>query len=529
MAVENSILTSDVTDAENLILQVLRDQYPDYRLSQGYALRDLVVRTLAYGLAYIRSVSNEQEKRATLGTLSLLEDESARTAADALVSNFLITRNAGGASAGVITVYLSSPVDVLVKSTTRFYKTSNVSFSIATGIDTIFPSSDLTVVNDVDGNPIEWFFSFAVTANNVGTSGDVEAGRWESWSPFNAYVTRIENGTSFASGTAIESNADLVSRARTAVTVRNQINDRAMSAQLMDQLSTVTKVVTVGAGDPEMQRDRITLGDLNIDVHVLGFMDTWVWLPYVEAQTTSGTISASGKVSLTSLNKPIYRITRAYYDPGSGEVDLDYTNESTVASGDYRLEYADPHKAFSSQQDVWVKTNTDIAGETLNIVYDTVTGLTDVDAIIEDPDHRVLCANPLAKAALPVFVDMSLSYTVRPDATTTISNTAVAQTIAEYINALDGEPLYVSNVIAYVLDTYPAMANVTTPLNINYTLWSTQGIKAEYTTTNKVEISEDFLTDPLVDPYPVPGDYSMSTRLMRFIASTSDITVTQAS
>lgn len=515
--------------AESLLVQVMRDQYPNEDWSPNSALRDLVVRTLAYGLAYLDTTKTFTLERSNAASLALLEDTTAVAAADALLSNFFITRNTGDASSGVITVYLSKKVDVLVKASHRFYKTASQPFHITTQIDTVIPSSQLHTVVDGDGNITEYWFNLPVTADDATAPSSVPAGTWVSWSPFNAYVTRIENLSDFANGTGVETNAEFIGRAHNALTVRNLISNRSIDTVLRDEFSTVTRTLSVGAGDPEQQRDRVVVDSWGIDVHVLGHIDTYLWLPLVEDQVYSEVAPVSQELDIASVGLPIYRLKRAYYDDGFGnEIDLTYTNELTAAAGEYRLAYdTAPSVTFSAQATPKVLVGADVVGQTIFVVYDTVSGLSDVDTFVTDRNNRVLCSNHLVKTAVPVYVDANILYTVRDDATEVLDESAVAAGVASYINALEGD-LYVSNVIAYILDNWGhIIENVRTPLYINYVLWSTEGLRVAYSTDNKAEMREDLLADVIADPYPSPEEYSMSSRLMRFVASASGITVSQ--
>lgn len=523
-----SITPTDITKAESLLYQALKDQFPTYNFNKGSNLRDLVVKTLAYGLAYIRDEKSKVLARTNFASLATLTDADADSVVDALVSNFFISRNSGGKSSGVITIYLTNNVDVLVKASTRFIKRDGISFRLSTETDTVFPASNLNQTTDEDGNIVEYWFNIPVTAVSEGVVGDVESGIWESWTPFNAYVSRIENQSSFANGLEEEDNLSLIERARDAVTVRNLINTRSVSTVLLDRFSQLSNVVTVGAGDDEMQRDLVTIASLGLDIHVLGKMDHYLWLPIVESQTLTATVEDQ-RVELTGITTPIYRIRSVTYMDGLDLVTLESSNEAIdeVSTGKFRYQNVDHTTAFSLEEERYVYFNADIEGEEVTITYDTVSGMSEIDEFVTARTNRVICADPMCKLALPVYLSMILLYVVREDATEVLDEAEVAQEVAAYINAHTGD-LYVSNIIAYIMDTWGhIIENIRTPLNVNYSLLSTEGYTVEYTTTNKVEIAPEYLTNFEEDPYPVPSNFSMSSRVMRYIASPSDITVQQ--
>jgi hypothetical protein len=525
----NTILPSAIVAAESLLVQVMKDNYPTEDWSPNSALRDLVVKTLAYGLAYLDTTKDYVLNRSTVAGLTSLTDADAIAAADALLSNFFITRNTGNASSGVVTVYLSSRVDVLVKSTTRFYKTPSTPYHITTLVNTVIPSTQLHAVVDGDGNETEYWFNIPVTSDATEVTTAVTAGAWQSWTPFSAYVTRIENLSDFTTGTGAESNSDFVSRARNALTVRNMVSDRSIDTVLRDNFSNITRTLSLGAGEVEQQRDKVTITDWGLDLHVLGFADTYLWLPLVEDQVYSELVGASQEMSISTAEKVVYRIKRAYWvDAFSVEQVLTYTNELLPNPGEYRLAYDTlPSLTFSQSATPKVLVGSDVVGETVFVEYDTVSGMGPVDTFVAQRVNRVLCSNHIVKAAVPVYVSANIKYVVKEDATAVLNEATVAAGVATYINTV-GEELYVSNVIKYILDNWGhIIENVRTPLNLNYNLWSTEGKKIAYTTSNKVELDESLLTDVIPDPYPDAAAFSMSSRLMRFIASASGISVTQ--
>jgi len=524
----NNISPSVVTAAESLLVQVMRDKYPSENWSPNSALRDLVVRTLAYGLAYLDTTKDYVLERSNVANLSNLEDAAAIAAADALLSNFFITRNTGDASSGVITVYLSKKVDVLVKSSTRFFKTSSDPFHITTQVDTVFPATQLHTVTDGDGNELEYWFNLPVTSDEDDAPATIPAGIWESWTPFNAYVSRVENLVDFSNGVGVETNEAFIARAKDALTVRNLVSDRSVNTILLDEFSSVTRTISVGAGEAEQMRDKVVVTSWGLDLHTGGFVDTWLWLPIVEDQVHSELVGVSQELDIGSVTDVVYRVKRAYWVNGSGdEVDLTYTNELTADPGEFRLIYdTDSSLSFSMSNVPKVIVGSDVVGETVFLVYDTVSGLPSVDTFVTNRTNRVLCSNHLPKAAIPVYVTANIQYVVKEDATEVLNEATVAAGVASYINTI-GSDLYVSNVIAYILDNWGhIIENVRTPLNVNYVLWSTEGKRIAYTTTNKVELREDLLADVIPDPYPDPAAFSMSSRLMRFVASASGITVT---
>lgn len=290
MAIE--ISADDVARAEAFLETLLTQQIPEGRFTQGSALRDLVIKSLAFTFGHL------QKETATLTALrSLLTvrsiattdpdvDRAVNNATDAILSNWFITRKTGSFARVPVFAEVAKRQDYIIPGNHRFlYDRDHVFYPDVTDTtqSIIIRASDLLPVVALDGTVKSYQFSINVIAAKTGTDYNVAAGTWQSGTGFSPFATRIFTVTKADGGKGRETTTEVVTRSNTAIAVRNLINPRSIDATLREKYSSINRMLVTGMGDPEMTRDlKIELAT-NSRLHVGGHFDVYMELPRVQS------------------------------------------------------------------------------------------------------------------------------------------------------------------------------------------------------------------------------------------------------
>ena len=675
MATTVTISPSDVAAAANFLQEMLTNQVPLGDFNQGTALRDLTINAIAAVVAFLQAdIAQIQQMQSLVSVQAATggDQEALSDAVTAILSNFLISPNAGTYASGYAIGHSSQQVDVVITTTTRFTYSPGIVFVVNSDDTYLIQANQLTPVTDATGNVLDYEFRIPLIATAPGTTYNVAPGLFATWDRFNPYITRIEVDTAFSGGNGQETVPELLARAPTAVSVRNLINNRSIQATLNSNFDDLNSVLVVGMGDPEMQRDVLPVAGPNLQLHVGGCVDVYVRTPLVQTQfvgavgglfarpdgvaamfrdassnfitsgvesgdilrivaglptvpmeflveevldantlsintsapfpvatdlavppttvsytigrvgpsytdilsaaggqpvttgVTSSTISSSGRITLPGgpvmdiIDVAIINPQAAeslFESPLDGlvhfpnEVSATPMQSQTPAQGlQFQVIGHNAQYAQSNLQWLEVVVGTDtfqsrFDGYNLRVIYNTLNSFDAIDTFVRGTDERVLSAFQLPKGPHPVTVSLTLAYTLSASATTLLDNTAIAQTIVDYINGFDSTDgsIDVSSIITLVKNTYPTIATLVPPftgaplLQINYALRAPTGDVLTYSTSDVVSVDPSYQTGGPTPPMwtyqgqPVTlQSLGVSTRTLQFVASTSTITAVQA-
>lgn len=286
------ITEQDRIDAENILEQFLSDKIPNADFSKGGALRDFVIGAMGYIFAFLRHEIDVSRARQSLLLLGRLTGTDVDDAVDEILSNWFITRKVGRYATGVITIYLSEETDISIGLSTRFYKTSALAF-IPDALDTVtIAKEDLTKVVDESGVVVSYSFQLAVKAMFPGAEYNIEPGAFVDFTRFSPYVVRVENQNKFAGGGGTETTADMLNRARTAISVRDLNSVRSIDTTLKEEFTTIDDVTVIGFGDKEMIRDLILEEATNSRIHAGGHVDAYLRSPILSDKVYTAVVGA---------------------------------------------------------------------------------------------------------------------------------------------------------------------------------------------------------------------------------------------
>ncbi|MEN6550204.1 MAG: baseplate J/gp47 family protein [Armatimonadia bacterium] len=256
---------------EKFLTTKVQEYFPDFDLREGTAFRDMVIKPMAIFLQPYRDQVNVLKRNQSLANFELMAAEEL----DALVANVFIARRSGTKATGSVRVYLSAAQQVSFSTDVQFQTSAGLIFYPTATVG--FTAEQLAL--NTDG--LYFYCDVPCTAELAGTDYNVAAHQIVFISGGPAGVVKVDNLAAFALGVDSEDNATLARRAQSAITVRDLVTKRSISAALLENFTAMREVAVVGFGDPEMQRD---------------VMNTVLDLVVVIDERLTGEISGNGTV-----------------------------------------------------------------------------------------------------------------------------------------------------------------------------------------------------------------------------------------
>ena len=268
-----TVLDSDITEAEQLLLALIRERYPTIDLGQGSAVRELMLAATAPGLALTLATSRDFANKMSFTSLAELTDAEAAQAADALAANLFVERRSATRSTVRARLFFTSNIGRTIPAGVVFTKD---------GVSYQFPEANVVTVdtNDlsstVEGTTTLYYVDYVLEAVNVGATADVTVGTFESTTYTASGFYRADVVSVPVSGVDEETTAELIARIPTALTTRDLVNARAITHSLLQTFPAISNVLVVGMGDAEMVRDVALDQNVSLRFHTGGFVDVYV-------------------------------------------------------------------------------------------------------------------------------------------------------------------------------------------------------------------------------------------------------------
>jgi hypothetical protein len=241
--------TSDqIQQAELLAVQTLQAQYPDLDLRTGTAVRDLVIQPTAYMMALLEQGLNYYFENNTIAGIT---NDTPSTILDDILSNWFLTRNLGTYAVISVRLYFARQKNVVLSSSTYFSPDNNLLYYPTAS--TTIPSTSMSYDNNLN----EYYVDVQLQAAAQGTSYNLSSGNLLYFSNFDPYFLSASINYLVTASIAGETNAQFITRASTAISTRNLINNPSIVSNLEAEFNYLTQVVPIGYGDPEMVRDQI--------------------------------------------------------------------------------------------------------------------------------------------------------------------------------------------------------------------------------------------------------------------------------
>lgn len=238
----------ELLEGELLCKQILEAKFPDLDLREGTALRDLVIRPGAMLFALMNKAG---EYYFTQNTLSNIDNVTPTEVLDSILSNWFLTRNVGIRSVINARLYFARSKNITVSSSV-YFSTDNVT--------KFFPSDSYSFPSEalvLDSYSNEYYIDMDMIAEREGTSYNISSGSLLYFQNFDPYFLRAEINYLKSESISTETNLEFIARSKTAISTRNLINVPSIDSNLTSEFNFITRLLTIGMGDPEMLRDII--------------------------------------------------------------------------------------------------------------------------------------------------------------------------------------------------------------------------------------------------------------------------------
>lgn len=483
-------LSQDRIDESTLLLtELVRDRYPEFDLHPGSVIYNLLIRPQA--LLHALNLTNIDRLRQSNSLLTATQNPNLADAdiIDALLSNYRIERRDGNPASGQILLILNRLAPVQI-STSLLFSAAGIrfratrAFNGVTSPDNVFSSSDRVISPVGDG---QYSLLIDVTAIDPGAAGNVSKGTELSPNgPILGLVSSVA-AVDFDGGADEESNAELLERASTGVAVPNLGSRLTTRAAIAEAFPAVKDVAVVGAGQPEMRRDRHNA----IGLSAGGKTDL-----YVRTRDTPQTISATKTATLVESSAidgtwrfdfdrdelpafySIRQIRRVDGSTGSSlEIvqDLRRADLSPVPGLSLIPDATDNEAAFTRFQTAEVsfadpKAVNNSVGDKLDfeITLLRMPEIREVHDWLAQDDRRHPGGDLLVRAAVPCMVAVSLVVLRHPD-DPEVDVASLQSEIAKTINKLrfgDGR-LDSSRIVAAAQPILPSKSRLRLPVGLS--------------------------------------------------------------
>ena len=271
-------------DAVEYIEQKLRAYDSTIDISEGSAVRDLLVNPLSSLLQAFNETHQIFENRLSVTDLNALSE----TALDDIASNMGITRAAGSKATGYVRIYFKTPQSITIRRNTEL-RTSDGRKYYSVNEHQVTRSQMLA---NSERYPLYHTGNILVKALNEGIS--YELGPQEITTAVNLDFSYelVTNPNAFTGASNKDTNAELYEKLVNAVHAGGLINSKAIKNTLTTNFASLKDVYVVGAGHNLMLRD-VAQDTTRPDVTI-----------YTE-------VDYNGKI--LNQNSAPYKISQAYY------------------------------------------------------------------------------------------------------------------------------------------------------------------------------------------------------------------------
>ena len=304
------VTDAELLEAELLSQQVLKAQWPSLDLREGTGLRDLVVRPSATMLALINKALVFYMQN---NTIKDVDDNTPQVFVDRLMSNWFLTRKSGVKAIINARLYFAKEKNVTLTPDIFFSTDGTLKFSPMAALS--FSGSQLTFESASN----RYYIDVDLIAQNSSTDYNITTGSLLYFTNFDPYFLQAEINYLRQSAENVESNSDFVGRAATAISTRNNINVKSITANLTDYFPNLPEVKVVGFGDAEMTRDQIKILVPGVTdpvwIHNGGMVDVYSRVP-VSSSIVQLTTDSTGKVNITGS---VYKFERSLVSGGAAD------------------------------------------------------------------------------------------------------------------------------------------------------------------------------------------------------------------
>jgi len=251
-------ITQDAfTNAEAILIDLVRQSYPTLDLRRGTVLRDWLIRPAAS--VYALNEARLTEVKNLISVNTILNNPNATSAdIDAVLANYSVVRQAGTTAAGLLLIRVTDSRTYVLGAFTSFATANGLVYATDQSF-TISPapaagSGELQLYTASDNT--YYYFVVPVTAQAVGSAYNVSQGTVFTPSATIFSFISAEAYTVFAGGTDPETPQAAVARLPAAISYRALESRLSIEGKLRDAFPSIQAISVQGFGDSAQLRDK---------------------------------------------------------------------------------------------------------------------------------------------------------------------------------------------------------------------------------------------------------------------------------
>lgn len=468
----DSISKEQFDIAENVVIALLKEKYPNLDLKKGTVLRELMVKpdSQLYAL-------NTQRTSYVADQLSLLQISQMENPdwdmVNRILSNYNISQRVGTKAYGQILVKVAYN-DRYYLSTTNIFSVNDIQFVVnnpvsivPTDIAPIAEQNEVQLRVSSDGT----YYYFIVNAEAVteGVESMIAAQTTLDMNPAIYGYVSSESYSDFVGGTDSETIEELIERLPAAIANRGLDSYLSISSFLRENFVNVTEVGVVGMGEPEQIRDRHNVFGISMGGRVDVYPKTFIY-PYTvifEKEAVRSSTAGAWTFTITSADAPGFYMIKSItdYDSASSLGSYLYVESRGIDPAvqsvhDIAVDNSIVETAYTIYQNSEV-TVTDVPTSTLlnkkfRVEVYLAPQLVDIQNIVDSPIYKNKFSDYLVRSPLMCFVSIRVTIHQKTNYPT-IDPEAVKQDIADYINGTGFGHIMTKAQVAAIIQTYPVI------------------------------------------------------------------------
>lgn len=247
---------------------------PDFETRPGTVYHEMFIKPQMLMLQPLNNTLDQLAVSQSIRRILSQPDPEAYSESDVddLVANLYVFRDAGDYAKCTVRVYYTTPSDKQFPATTAEFTYQGLSFFNT--LDVSITSAEMAL--QTEGTL--YYLDMTVQAQNPGTEYNATAGSITGFVN-DAEAVRVSNITDAIGGLTKETNTQLLTRAQNSIGVRDLETVKGINATLFEKFPFIQRLMPIGMGDPEMQRDIV------YNVHVGGKTDVYVKTPALTTAT----------------------------------------------------------------------------------------------------------------------------------------------------------------------------------------------------------------------------------------------------
>lgn len=495
-------MSETIAATQTRIETFILENFPVADIAPGSVLSETIVKLSSQIDNMVYSDVGTVSQGNNIAAAQASSTDTYSTAIDSIASNYLVTRNSGTVSTGLLQVNLSSPSYVYLNVNNQFQQpATGLLYNVSqTWIVSAAPSASNELQLYASGSA--YFFLLPVVAADVGSAYQLTNGTSVVSLSTISNLLSITAYGNFSSGVDKETDKALIARLQAGMTNKSMTSKMAILSKLSSANASIQDVSVVGAGDAEMTRSKQNL----FGISTFGMSDVYL-------RSTNGVSTLSFNKLATKTADNTWSFTLDYNDVAGFYDILSVQPVSAVYSGSVVINSVtygvsrpnDPavnqinnvaEARFTQYQNctvVFTYTETPtlavLATMPFLVSVNYQPFVRDSQLTLNATDTRLAAADYLVKAAVPCYLSIKLQ--LQQNGTAVVPVSSIQQDIFNYVNSLSfGEPLYASQIIK-ICHNYSSVKHVVTPVNMSGSILAPSGATLNVSSVDSLTIPLD--------------------------------------